>query len=181
MSGELLSGTDGGRAESSRQAGPKARIPDCPLARTVGVIGPWWTLEILHEVLDGHDGFEAIRRNLETPAEVLRDRLAQLVTRGLLEARDGTAAPEDRTYRPTDSGRALRPLILAMAAYGNRRLCPAERSLVVVDAATGAEADPVVVDRVTGRRLDTGDFLFARGPKASEAIIARYPQVPGQR
>jgi DNA-binding HxlR family transcriptional regulator len=176
-----LSGTAGGRAGSSRPAGPKARIPDCPLARTVEVIGPWWTLEILHEVLDGHDRFEAIRRNLQTPAEVLRDRLAQLVTRGLLEAEDGTAAPEDRTYRPTDGGRALRPLILAMAAYGNHRLRPEDRSLIVVDAATGAEADPVVVDRVTGRQLDTADFMFARGPKASDAIIARYPQAPEQR
>ncbi|MER7958877.1 helix-turn-helix domain-containing protein [Streptomyces sp. NPDC096030] len=181
MSGERVSGTDGGRTEPSAQAGPKARIPDCPLARTVGIIGPWWTLEILHEILDGHDRFEAVRRNLETPAEVLRERMDQLVTRGLLDTEDAAAAPEDRTYRPTDNGRALRPLILAMAAYGNHRLCPQDRSLIVVDAATGTEADPVVVDRVTGRRLDTADFLFARGPRASEAIAARYPQVPERR
>ncbi|MFI1190969.1 winged helix-turn-helix transcriptional regulator [Streptomyces californicus] len=185
MSGGLLSNAGGPPAGPSPQAGPKARVPDCPLARAVGVIGPWWTLEILHEVLDGRDRFDGIRRNLGMSAAVLQDRLDQLVARGLLEAGDpagtGRTRPEERRYAPTDGGRALRPLILVMAAYGNHRLGPDDRSLIVVDAVTGAEAQPVVVDRQSGRRLDTAGFRFAPGPRASEAISARYPRAPKQR
>ncbi len=181
MSSDLLNTEDSGRAEPPRVAGPGARIPDCPLARTVGAIGAWWTLEILHEVFDGHTRFEAIYRNLATPADVLVDRIADLVARGLLETDDGAAAPADREYRLTDLGRSLRPLILVMAAWGNHRLAPEDRSLILVDGETGVAVDPVVVDRLTGRRIDTVDYVFARGPKASELIIARYPEIPEQR
>ncbi|MEW2139631.1 helix-turn-helix domain-containing protein [Streptomyces sp. NPDC005409] len=172
--------------------GPKARIADCPLARTVTAIGPWWTLEILHEVFDGHTTFEAIRRNLETPADVLADRLTDLTARDLLEAGDGgdAAGTEDTAdaeeaggpgYRLTERGRALRPLILVMAAWGNHRLAPEERSLVLVNAETGVAVDPVVVDRLTGRRIDTPEYVFAQGPRASEKIAARYPKIPQGR
>lgn len=177
MSSDLLRSQNGERAQPSTPA-PKARIPDCPLARTVEVIGHWWTLEILHEVCEGHTRFETIRRNLDTPAAVLRDRLADLAAKGLVETGDGTADAADREYRPTERGRALRPLILAMAAWGNRELAPQDRSLVVVDARTGVPVDPVVVDRLTGRRIDTADYVFARGPQASESISARYPEIP---
>ncbi|MGW1373903.1 winged helix-turn-helix transcriptional regulator [Streptomyces sp. NPDC002446] len=178
MSSDLLSTKNGGSAEPPRPAAPKARIPDCPLARTVETIGHWWTLEILHEVFDGHHRIEAISRNLETPADVLTERMADLTAKGLLETEDGTADPGDREYRLTDRGRALRPLLLVMAAYGNHQLAPEDRSLLLVDAETGVAVEPVVVDRLTGRRIDTADYVFARGPKASEQITARYPRIP---
>lgn len=155
--------------------GPTPRIPDCPLARAAQTIGPWWTLEILHEMFDGHTRFESISRNLDTPAEVLLDRITALITKGLIETERGAA---DRDYRLTDLGRSLRPIIVAMAAWGNHRLAPQDRSLILVDAATGAEADPVLVDRSTGRQVDGTDYFFARGPKASALISARYPPSP---
>ncbi|MFJ5708786.1 winged helix-turn-helix transcriptional regulator [Streptomyces sp. NPDC093105] len=169
----------------------RARIPDCPLARTVETVGQWWTLEILHVVLGGHTRFSAIRRDLETPADVLADRIAALTARGLLEVDDtadatagdtgdhtddDTAEPGDPAYRATALGRELRPLLLVMAAFGNHLLAPEDRSLVLVDEETGREVDPVVVDRATGRRVDTAGFVFARGPKAGEQIAARYPE-----
>ncbi|MGW1677368.1 winged helix-turn-helix transcriptional regulator [Saccharopolyspora sp. NPDC002376] len=163
-----------------QSAGPGARVPDCPLARTVGIVGHWWTLEILHEVFEGHTRFGSIRLNLALPADVLRERIADLVARGLLETADRTADSGDREYRPTDLGRALRPLVLVMAAYGNHRLAQEERSLVLVDVNTGAAVDPVVVDRRTGRPIDTADHVFACGPRASDALIDRYPTIAQQ-
>lgn len=172
----------------------QARIPDCPLARTVEVVDRWWTLEILHVVLGGHTRFSAIQRDLETPADVLADRIAALTARGLLEVddtadhtsetaetTDNAAEPGDPAYRATDLGRSLRPLLLVMAAFGNHRLAPEDRSLILVDEETGREVDPVVVDRTTGRRVDTAGFVFARGPKAGEQIAARYPEARARR
>jgi hypothetical protein len=46
--------------------------------------------------------------------------------------------------------------------------------MILVDAGTGEEVEPVVVDRVTGRRIDGPDFVFAAGPAASEAMRRRY-------
>ncbi|MFI6763452.1 winged helix-turn-helix transcriptional regulator [Micromonospora sp. NPDC050417] len=176
MSSVLAGAEDGAR----RLPGPNARIPDCPLARTIEVVGHWWTLEILHEVFNGHTRFESIRRNLETPADVLVDRIDDLLAKGLLEHAVGAVDSEDRGYREyrlTALGRSLRPLLLVIAAWGNHRLAPEERSIILVDIETGMEVDPVVVDRRTGVRIDTGDVVFARGPKASAMVIARYPEV----
>ena len=39
---------------------------------------------------------------------------------------------------------------------------------------TGKEAEPVLVDRTTGRRVDGDDFVFTAGPAASPAFRDRY-------
>jgi hypothetical protein len=65
-------------------------------------------------------------------------------------------------------------VIVALAAWGNARLDPPERSMILVDAATGEEAEPVLVDRATGRRVDGDDFVFTAGPAASAAFRNRY-------
>ena len=65
-------------------------------------------------------------------------------------------------------------MLVVLAAWGNSRLDPAARSMVLVDAETGVEADPVVVDRATGRPLDGPDFVFTAGPAASKAFVDRY-------
>ena len=62
-------------------------------------------------------------------------------------------------------------------AWGNRHLAPEGRSVELVDAETGVPADPVLVDRATGRPLDSPDFVYAPGPAASERTRRRLEQV----
>jgi hypothetical protein len=50
--------------------------------------------------------------------------------------------------------------------------------MVLVDAQTGAEAEPVLVDRATGRRVDGPDFVFTAGPAASRPFQDRYAAHP---
>jgi hypothetical protein len=69
-------------------------------------------------------------------------------------------------------------VIVVLAAWGNTRLAPEQRSMVLVDAVTGAEAEPVVVDQRTGRRVDGPDFLFTAGPAASLPFRDRYAGRP---
>ncbi|MBL1097898.1 helix-turn-helix transcriptional regulator [Streptomyces sp. 205] len=128
----------------------------------------WWTLELLHEVFDGFTEPDEIRENLGLSDEVLAERLDALEERGLLARRD------DGRYEATELGWSLRPVILAMAAWGNRGLAAHERSLILVDAATGAEVEPVVVDSVSGVRVDSEAFRFTAGPVASEPLRLKY-------
>ncbi len=46
--------------------------------------------------------------------------------------------------------------------------------MILVDAETGLEADPIVVDRNTARPVDGPDFVFTAGPAASAAFTDRY-------
>ena len=51
--------------------------------------------------------------------------------------------------------------------------------MVLVDAETGDEAEPVVVDRSTGRRVDGPDFVFtAAPPRASPSGTATASRPP---
>jgi len=46
--------------------------------------------------------------------------------------------------------------------------------MILVDAETGVEAEPVVVDKSTGRRVDSDEFVFTAGPAASRPFVERY-------
>ncbi|GGT02062.1 winged helix-turn-helix transcriptional regulator [Streptomyces chromofuscus] len=156
----------------------RVRLADreCPLSQTIQYVGEWWTLLILHDAFDGYTRFDQFQENLGISSSMLTSRLKTLVTQGLLERRQYQTHPDRYEYVLTDLGRSLRSVIVALAAWGNARLDPSKRSMILVDADSGEEVEPVVVDRVTGRRVDTEEFVFAAGPAASEAMRARYPE-----
>jgi hypothetical protein len=58
-------------------------------------------------------------------------------------------------------GGDFRPVVIAMAALGNRHFAPAGASVVLVD-------------RKTGRPFNDRDFFFAAGPAADERTRCRY-------
>jgi DNA-binding HxlR family transcriptional regulator len=158
----------------------KVRLEDreCPLSSTLGLVGEWWTLLILHDAFDGYTRFDQFQENLGISSSLLTSRLKRLVARGLLERRQYQTNPPRHEYVLTELGRSLRPVVVVLAAWGNARLDPDQRSMVLVDAETGTEAEPVVVDRATGRRVDGPDFVFTAGPAASKPFRDRYQDGP---
>ncbi|WP_019925427.1 helix-turn-helix domain-containing protein [Nocardia sp. BMG111209] len=148
---------------------------ECPLSTTVQHVGEWWTLLILHDAFDGYSRFDQFQDNLGISSSMLTARLKTLVADGLLERRPYQSNPVRYEYLLTDLGRTLRPVILALAAWGNSRLAPEQRSMILVHATTGDEVEPVVVDAGTGRRLDDSDtYVFTAGPAAGTAMRNRY-------
>ncbi|MFT7597142.1 MAG: DNA-binding HxlR family transcriptional regulator [Acidimicrobiales bacterium] len=91
---------------------------ECPIASTLDIVGDKWTLLVLRDLLDGRTRFSEFERSPERiPTNILTDRLRRLERYGLLERRSGTGRRYD--YQITEKGRALRPTILALAAWGN--------------------------------------------------------------
>ncbi|MFC4020804.1 winged helix-turn-helix transcriptional regulator [Micromonospora sp. GCM10011542] len=158
----------------------KIRLEDreCPLSSALGHVGEWWTLLILHDAFDGYTRFEQFQANLGVSSSILTSRLKTLTSQGLLERRRYQTRPDRYEYVLTELGRSLRPIVVALAAWGNSRLGPGERSMILVDRNTGEEVDPVIVDRTTGRPLDAENFVFAAGPAASEVMRKRYEHIP---
>ncbi len=158
----------------------KIRLVDreCPLSSTLGLVGDWWTLLLLHDLFDGYTRFDQFEGNLGISSSLLTSRLKELVANEIVEKRQYQERPPRYEYVLTDTGRSLRSVVVALAAWGNARLDPSERSMFLVDAETGIEAEPVLVDRATGRRVDGADFVFAAGPAASQGFIDRYPTDP---
>lgn len=157
----------------------KIRLEDreCPLSATLGIVGEWWTVLILHDCFDGYTRFDEFQANIGLSSSMLTARLKGLVDRGILERRPYQERPVRYEYVLTDLGRSLRPVLVALAAWRNAQLAPEERSMILVDARTGREAEPVVVDAHTGERVDGPGYVFAAGPAAGPIMRQRYEGV----
>jgi hypothetical protein len=55
----------------------KIRLEDreCPLSATLGLVGEWWTLLILHDAFDGYTRFDQFQDNLGISSSLLTSRL----------------------------------------------------------------------------------------------------------
>jgi DNA-binding HxlR family transcriptional regulator len=157
----------------------KIRLEDreCPLSTTLGIVGEWWTVLILHDCFDGYRRFDEFQANIGLSSSMLTSRLKTLVDRGILERRPYQDRPVRYEYVLTELGRSLRPVLVALAAWRNAQLAPDERAMILVDTRTGQEAEPVVVDAVTGERVDGPHFAFTSGPAAGPVMRERYEGV----
>lgn len=147
---------------------------ECPLSTTLDIVGEWWTILLLHDLFDGYTRFEQFEANHGISSGILARRLKSLIAAGLVERRPYQERPTRHEYFLTSKGRSLRPVIIALAAWGNARLRPEERSMILVDTQSGTEVEPIVVDRTSGRTLEDPMFQFAAGPAASPQMRARY-------
>ena len=136
---------------------------DCPIARSLDVIGDWWSLLILRDAFAGRRRFGEFHRSLGLARNILAARLKKLVARGILEmapASDGTTYQE---YVLTEKGRGLLVVLLALRQWGGEHLLDGEdQDRTVVDAQSGEPLAPLTVVASDGRVLRPEDVRFER-------------------
>jgi DNA-binding HxlR family transcriptional regulator len=152
----------------------------CPIARSLQRVGEWWSILILRDASLGLTRFDEFQQSLGIAPNILTRRLKALVEAGLLERRRYSERPPRDEYVLTQTGRDFRPVLWALLAWGNKNFAPEGASVVIVDSQTGAEADPVLVDRKSGRSLTGPDFRPAAGPAADARTRRRYATVGEQ-
>ncbi len=145
----------------------------CPIARSLERVGEWWSILILRDAFLGLTRFEQFQKSLDIAPNMLTRRLNSLVELGLLERRRYSERPPRDEYVLTERGRDFRPVLWALVAWGNKHFAPEGKSIVVVDSATGIEAEPVLVDRVSGRVMAGSAFKSVPGPAADERMRRR--------
>ena len=146
----------------------------CPIARSLERVGEWWSILILRDAFHGLTRFDQFQKSLDIAPNMLTRRLNALVEAGLLERRRYSEHPPRDEYLLTERGRDFRPVLWALLAWGNKHFAPEGPSVVLVDSETGAVADPVLVDRASGRPLTPPDFRSAPGPAADERTRRRH-------
>jgi DNA-binding HxlR family transcriptional regulator len=146
----------------------------CPIARSLEHVGEWWSMLILRDAARGMTRFDEFQKNLGIAPNMLTRRLNGLVEAGFLERRQYSERPPRDEYLLTPRGQDFRPVLWAIAAFGNRHFAPEGESVVVVDAETGLRADPVLIDRVSGKEMTPEKFRAAPGPAASDKVLRRY-------
>jgi DNA-binding HxlR family transcriptional regulator len=91
----------------------------CSIARTLDVVGEWWTLLILRDAFEGTRRFDDFQSSLGLARSVLTARLRRLTEHGVLERRAYQERPPRYEYHLTEKGRALFPIIAAMLKWGD--------------------------------------------------------------
>jgi DNA-binding HxlR family transcriptional regulator len=147
----------------------------CPIARSLERVGEWWSILILRDAFKGVSRFDQFQKSLGIAPNMLTRRLNTLVDSGLLERRLYSEKPPRHEYVLTDRGRDFRPVLWALVAWGNKHFPPEGPTVAVVDAETGEEVDPVLVDGRSGRVLRGPEFKVATVPAASARAPVKTP------
>lgn len=98
----------------------------CSVARTMDLLGDWWTPLVLREAFYGITRFDEFQQGLGIARNTLADRLRRLVDEGLLEKRPYQSDPVRHDYVLTEMGRDFFPVLAAMSRWGDRWLAGAE-------------------------------------------------------
>jgi len=148
----------------------RLRDCECPVARCVEQIGDWWSILILRDAIEGKTRFEAFEKSLGIAPTILTRRLKGLVDDGLMQKRKYCERPPRNEYVLTEKGRDFQPVLFALLAWGNKHFAPEGASVLIMETATGEIADPILVDRATGREITEKAFQLVCGPAASAAL-----------
>lgn len=135
----------------------------CPIARTLDVIGDWWSLLIVRDALRGMRRFSEFEKSLGVSKNILTRRLRTLVKQGILERAPATDGSAHREYRPTAKGRGLFPVLVALGQWGQENLAtPGGRRVTLVDRDQHRPVRKLEVRASDGRLLGPGETMMTR-------------------
>jgi DNA-binding HxlR family transcriptional regulator len=130
----------------------------CPIARSLDVLGDWWSFLIIREALFGVNRFGEFQKKLGLAKNILTVRLRALVDQGILAtapASDGSAYQE---YRLTPKGRGVFPILVALRQWSEEfDEHPEEIATLLVDRENGKPVRKLALYSEDGRLLDARD------------------------
>ncbi len=144
---------------------------NCSIARSLEILGEWWTLLIVRDAFLGIRRFDDFQRDLGISRNILSDRLATLVEHGVLERRRYQEHPERFEYRLTDKGVDLYPVIVSLLRWGDKWESPNGPPLRLVHQACGHDSQAVLVCSHCGEPLDPRQVRPSYGPGWEAASV----------
>ena len=100
-------------------AAKKPYNQDCPIARTLDIIGDRWTVLLVRDLFLGRGRFnQFLRSSPGLPPKLLSERLKRLEDERLIERSIYSQHPLRAEYRLTEKGRSLAPILLTMVQWG---------------------------------------------------------------
>jgi DNA-binding HxlR family transcriptional regulator len=131
----------------------------CPVARSLDVVGEWWSLLIIRDAMLGVKRFSDFERRLGMAKNILSARLKTLVEAEILRivpASDGSAYQE---YDLTGKGKALLPTLVALRQWGEQFMFNnKEPHSILVDKRTRKPLAKIEARAADNRPLTTDDI-----------------------
>ena len=92
---------------------------DCPIAKTLDVVGDRWTLLIIRDLLRGTHKYQDLLDSLEgISTNLLAERLSRLVDEGLVMRTMYSEKPPRAEYHLTEQGQQLGSVVDALFEWG---------------------------------------------------------------
>jgi DNA-binding HxlR family transcriptional regulator len=150
----------------------------CSLARSLEMIGDWWSPLIIRDLSLGITRFDELIEDLGISRNLLTRRLKALADNGIVERTAYQTRPVRYEYRLSEAGRDLMPAMLALIEWGDRWAAPQEgRPMLFVHTGCGHQfhprvtcsecGEPIIADTVTalpgpGSAAKPGTMLVAK-------------------
>lgn len=92
---------------------------DCPVSQAVQVLGGKWKIVIIYYLLNGTKRFNELKRLIpDVTQQMLTMQLRELERDRVIERHVYAQVPPKVEYSLTESGRALKPILLALGDWG---------------------------------------------------------------
>jgi DNA-binding HxlR family transcriptional regulator len=137
---------------------------NCSIARTLHVVGEWWSLLIVRDAFLGVTRFDDFQARLAISRNILTQRLNHLVDNEILQRVLYQQHPLRFEYRLTEKGRDLFHVVTALRQWGDRWVAPDGEPLRVRHKSCGHVSKAVPVCSHCGETLQLGDVTAFPGP-----------------
>ena len=132
----------------------------CPIARTLDVVGDWWSLLIVREALMGTCRFSEFQKHLGVAKNILSTRLKTLVAQGIFELKDSVEGGAYQDYVLTAKGRGLFPVLVALRQWGEEfSFRQGESYARLLDRQTRRPLQKLQIRAFDGRILNQADTI----------------------
>ncbi|MBT2188971.1 winged helix-turn-helix transcriptional regulator [Sphingobium nicotianae] len=137
----------------------------CALPAALEAMGERWSFLILRASFNGIVYFEDFQATLGIARNILSNRLARLVAKGIL-TREPVAEDKRRVaYRLTEKGRGLVPVMIALRQWGERWSGVSPSGPILSDCRDRKPVRPITIQAWDGRPLDHHDLCWIGRPE----------------
>lgn len=145
----------------------------CPIARSLGRVGEWWSILILRDAFHGLSKFDEFQQSLGLSPTLLTRRLKFLVESGILYKQRYQTRPVRYQYLLTERGKDFFPVLVTLFQWGNTHLSEGAHSAELIDRRSGQPIQPQLIDALTQQPIALQHITLAAGPAAGEAMSRR--------
>ncbi|MDA2804849.1 winged helix-turn-helix transcriptional regulator [Nocardiopsis suaedae] len=102
---------------------------ECAIAATLDIVGDRWSLLVVRDLFFRDElRYGDLAASAESmPTNTLADRLRRLTDAGIVDREQYSSKPPRFSYRLTDRGRAMAPILDAMATWGTTHIAGTRR------------------------------------------------------
>lgn len=146
----------------------------CAIARSLGIVGDWWSLLIVRDAFRGRERFGEFQKSLGLAKNILSARLKKLVESEIFSIEADASSALSHRYVLTPKGESLHPVLVALWQWGEENCFKRdELKFVMVDEAKGKPLVRMQPASQDGRALRPRDVrLLPRDAAASSHATA---------